>query len=80
MKHYFSQIFDCDISSKTDQEVVQLLHDKHAIPGLIQDLEEIFLGPERIKFAKEEALAEQMAADQLKAFKIIQKTKPNQGA
>ena len=75
LKSYFGKRYQMELSSKTDQEVIEALYIK--LPELLQhDLITIFQGALVIKFANADVALEQMKKDLSRSKTLVEGTIP----
>jgi len=74
LKYYFSEQSEVPLIDKTDREVVRALEKQGLFSAHFEVIHAIFTGGERIKYAGEAALYEQLLRDKNNAIIIIKQT------
>ncbi len=77
-KTYLQERYGLDVAGKTDDEVLELLERSPFPPDLLSPLRIIFKGSITIKFAKAQAIKDQIEQDFVASRVIIDKTIPNE--
>lgn len=76
LKDYFSKRYSLELTSKTDEEVIEIICASDFPQSLQSSLKSIFHGAQYIKFAKQDVVLEKMHQDLKNSKRFVRETIP----